>query len=131
MNDIPHIFVSYNPRAVASSAYHRMDLMQLRNRLRYFANDLRSVVRAHSTKHSNYVVLPKALVYSLLDDLDTIIKETSGKTRTGFTADERIASNVADRISCFAEDAEFPVTESEARILRKVIDKRSRDADLP
>ena len=67
-------------RTITSCAYHRMDMMSMRYRLRMFYYTLHGVVKAHSSKHSKYVAIPKPLMYHLLDELDGIIDDAYKKS---------------------------------------------------
>lgn len=67
-------------KTLVSCAYHRMDMMNLRYKLRMFYYTVQGVVKAHSSKHSKYVAIPKPLMYHLLDELDTIIDEAYKKS---------------------------------------------------
>ena len=53
--------------------YSRLELLSMRTKLQTFSSAFRSIVKAHSiNKHANYVVLPKTLLYGLMDDLDAL-----------------------------------------------------------
>lgn len=52
--------------------YSRLEMLSLRSKMRSYSTAFRAIVKAHSVKHANYVVLPKTLLYGLLDDLDAL-----------------------------------------------------------
>lgn len=52
--------------------YSRLEMLSLRSKMRSYSTAFRAMVKAHSVKHANYVVLPKTLLYGLLDDLDAL-----------------------------------------------------------
>ena len=54
------------------SSYPRIEMLSLRSKLRSYSSAFRAIVKAHSVKHANYIVLPKTLLYGLLDDLDAL-----------------------------------------------------------
>ena len=101
-------------RTITSCAYHRMDMMNMRYKLRMFYYTLQGVVKTHSSKHSKYIAIPKPLMYHIMDELDHIIDEAYAKSTTSNSGmfSDKLATSVDSMKTAMVEAfMEKPVAE--------------------